>query len=310
MSFDVDLFSHVGTKIQTTDTAKLLKEAEFNFGISERDLYYLPNAQQGFTRLANRKAILRKGTDKVLGVVKDRYSYVNMIEALYLFDQFIEEGHLSYEYAGTSSTKIGEGLKFWVLLKLNEDYYEVSKDDLILPYLLVSNSFDGSTALSIRSTAIRVTCWNLTHLLLREGGDKYMVKHTGSARNRFVKGGKQFLEQLLISNQKTIKAYNRMNEIKFTYENFREYLKAVFPVQIKDDREWTHESTLSSYFSKGDEHCNPNTIYSAYNAVTKLLTYDLGKTEDMRFYNFHWGSNVSLGNRAFKIAFDLSNRII
>jgi phage/plasmid-like protein (TIGR03299 family) len=93
------------------------------------------------------KANIRESDGKVLGVVTDRYKIVQNNEAFAFTDSLVGEG-VSYETAGS----LGEGRKVWVLAKLPEKYKLL--DDEVTPYLVFSNSHDGTNALKIAMTPI------------------------------------------------------------------------------------------------------------------------------------------------------------
>lgn len=306
MVLESSFLAKVGNKIKETKTQALLKEADFDFGIVERDLYY-PDINFSLTRVSNRKVLLRKDNGKVLGVTAEKYSAVTMVDALSLFDPLVEEGHLKYEYTGVSSNSKKESLKFWVLLSLNTDYYEVTRHDYIMPYILLSNSFDGSCGLWIRSTAIRYHCDNQTHLLIKEDGDRLHIKHTGQAKRRFLKYGKQWIDSLLINNQKTVSAYQDMNKKNISFDDFNEYAAKVFPDRYKEDSKWSLHKTLVNIFKEGDRYCSGKSAYAAYNSVTKILTHELGSTPASRFFSNNWSSNNTYGKRAFNLALGMLN---
>ena len=184
--------SSVGSPFLGNDGTTLLQNNKLDFGVVERDLYCLGNLEsEGFKRITNRKALLRDDDYNFLGITKEKYSVVTMVEALSLLDPLVSEGHLKYESAGAVSNTRGESTKFFVLLSLNTEHYEVTKGDRILPYVLLSNSFDGSSGVWLRSTGIRFCCDNQTHLLIKERTNKLHIKHIGLAKQRFLSKGKQ-----------------------------------------------------------------------------------------------------------------------
>ena len=83
---------------------------------------------------------------------------------------------------------------------------------------------------------------------------------------------------------------------------FESYLKKIFPMQYAEEKTWSKHGQLLSKFGLGDFYCNGQTVYSAYNAVTEILTHNLGKDNRSRFYSNNWGSNSTYHNRAFDFA--------
>lgn len=91
-----------------------------------------------------------------------------------------------------SAGSIRNGAKCWFLLR--GESFTVRSADVLCPYLLVSNGFDGATALRCTPTFIRVVCSNTLHAVIpqseavgrrlnvREAG--YAVHHTGNLLDR------------------------------------------------------------------------------------------------------------------------------
>ena len=90
-----------------------------------------------------------------LGLVSNRYVPLQNIEAFSFFEPFIHNGWAQFHTAGA----LGNGERVWVLAKLDGQIV-IGKDDAIDRYLLLSNKHDGTGAVSIRFTPIRVVCQN------------------------------------------------------------------------------------------------------------------------------------------------------
>ena len=88
------------------------------------------------------KANIRDTDSKVLGVVTDRYKVVQNSEAFAFTDTLLNEG-VHYETAGS----LQDGKKIWLLAKLPDKY--IIKDEQIEPYLVFSNSHDGSGSIKV-----------------------------------------------------------------------------------------------------------------------------------------------------------------
>ena len=93
------------------------------------------------------KANVRETDNRVLGVVSDRYKVVQNREAFAFTDSLLGEG-VTYETAGSLS----DGRKVWILAKLPDCY--VVDDEEIEPYLVFSNTHDGSGAIKVAITCV------------------------------------------------------------------------------------------------------------------------------------------------------------
>lgn len=105
------------------------------------------------------KANLRDTDHQVLGVVTDRYRVVQNAEAFAFTDALLGEG-VKYETAGS----LQNGRKIWLLAKLPDKY--IIEGDQVEPYLVFSNSHDGSGSIKVAMTPVRVVCQNTLNLAL------------------------------------------------------------------------------------------------------------------------------------------------
>src|SRR5438552_1577441 len=64
---------------------------------------------------------------------------------------------------------LGNGEVIWLLAKLPENI-KITRDDVVEPYMLLTNSHDGTIAIDFRLTTVRVVCQNTLTLAMR--GDK------------------------------------------------------------------------------------------------------------------------------------------
>ncbi len=122
----------------------------------------------------------------MLGVVSQGYSPLQNQDAFIWFDFLLHEGDVCLESAGS----LKEGKRVWILAKINQDPTDIIKDDSVEPYLLLSNPHDGSTAIWIQFTPIRVVCQNtLSYALSRRGkdldlGKAFRICHQGDLQHK------------------------------------------------------------------------------------------------------------------------------
>lgn len=98
------------------------------------------------------RANVRDSDDTVLGIVGTRYKIVQNTDAFAFTDALIG-GDVRYETAGS----LKDGKQVWLLAKMPEQ--NIAGDE-VEPYLCFSNTHDGSGALRICMTPIRVVCNN------------------------------------------------------------------------------------------------------------------------------------------------------
>ena len=122
--------------------------------------------------IPNYKANVRDKDGTVLGIVTDRYAVVQNSEAFAWTDELIG-GDVRYETAG--SLKCGK--KIWLLAKMPTA--KVAGDD-VDPYLCFTNTHDGSGAVKVLLTPVRVVCNNTLNLALRTAKRSWAMKHVGA----------------------------------------------------------------------------------------------------------------------------------
>jgi phage/plasmid-like protein (TIGR03299 family) len=121
----------------------------------------------------------------VLGIVGTRYVPLQNTDAFAWFDPLIGDHDVTLEAAGS----VKEGRHVWILAKINTAPVQVGRNpqDVANPYLLLSNSHDGSRAVTVAFTPIRVVCWNTLSAANRAAdaarNSTRKVRHTRAAAN-------------------------------------------------------------------------------------------------------------------------------
>lgn len=118
------------------------------------------------------KANIRDTDNRILGVVTDRYKVVQNSEAFAFTDALLGEG-IKYETAGA----LQDGKKIWILAKLPDKY--IIEGEQIDPYLVFSSSHDGSGAIKVAMTPIRVVCQNTLNVALSSAKRIWSTIHVG-----------------------------------------------------------------------------------------------------------------------------------
>jgi phage/plasmid-like protein (TIGR03299 family) len=119
-------------------------------------------------------ATVRTDSNEALGVVGDKYRVLQNKEAFSFFDAIVGEKLAMFHTAGA----LGVGERIWMLAKLPGELWVTPKDN-IEQYLLLTNSHDGSSAVQIMATPIRVVCQNTLNVAINMRTDqKTRVRHT------------------------------------------------------------------------------------------------------------------------------------
>ena len=117
-----------------------------------------------------------RSTDRsILGVVTERYKIVQNKDAFAFTDELLGSG-VTYETAGS----LKNGKKVWLLARMPQEF-RIAQDKVI-PYLVFSNSHDGSGSIKVAMTPIRVVCNNTLNLALKSADRIWSTMHTGNMK--------------------------------------------------------------------------------------------------------------------------------
>lgn len=117
------------------------------------------------------KANTRDRDDKVLGIVGKKYTIVQNGDAFDFTDSLLDEG-MVYETAGS----LQDGRKIWLLGKMPETKI---LNDKVEPYVCFVNSHDGTGAVKVCMTPVRVVCNNTLNFALRQAKRMWSTTHVG-----------------------------------------------------------------------------------------------------------------------------------
>lgn len=217
------------------------------------------------------KANLRETDNQVLGVVSDRYKVVQNQEAFAFTDELLGEG-ITYETAGS----LQNGRRTWILAKLPARY--IINGDEMTPYLVFMNSHDGSGAIKVAMTPIRVVCQNTLNLALSTAKRSWSTNHTGDIKGKM----EDARYTLLYADQymtELRKAIDKLNQQKLSDRQVLEYIDSLFPLvenpseqQIKNVLRMKEDLKIR-YFDAPDLQQVGKNAYRFVNAVSDFATH-------------------------------------
>lgn len=217
------------------------------------------------------KANIRDTDGQVLGVVTDRYKVVQNEEAFSFTDELLGHG-VRYETAGS----IQNGRKTWILARMPREY--IITGEQISPYLVFSNSHDGSGAIKVALTPIRVVCQNTLNLALKNAQRSWSMIHTGNIQEKLIEA-----EQTLFLAEKYMASLGneveKMQKMKLADRKVLEYIDSLLPIEEKSSRQQKknvmklREDMKLRYFDAPDlQHVGKN-AYRFINAVSDFATH-------------------------------------
>ena len=166
---------------QALHSEDALRSAGLDLTVSQK-----PIQTNDYIDIAGNKANIRESDNRVLGVVTDRYKVVQNHEAFAFTNELLGEG-VRYETAGSMQN----GKKVWLLAQLPENY--IISIDHVSPYLVFSNSHDGSGSIKVAMTPIRVVCQNTLNLALSTAKRMWGTIQTGDINSKLEEAKKTLL---------------------------------------------------------------------------------------------------------------------
>ena len=292
----------LGKVLQKPPTSK---EAIIQSGLDWQVLEH-PFYQQGTenSETVLRKRLVRDRDQKVLGTVDFDYTPLQNQDAFRWFDPLIEKGGMELEAAGS----LQGGRCIWVLAKVAHTEATVrGHHDLIRSYLLLHNSHDGSTAVWLQFTPVRVVCMNT---LARASSSRFKslwrnqaacIPHTASLQEQMAK-----LQSLVDMNklefQTSVEDYRAMASREVNSELLSTYLGNVLGTRRPQLRpEWAQ---LVENFERGQGN-HGRTLWDAYNAVTEWIDHQQGGSNEQRLWFTGFGTGATLREKAHREALSL-----
>lgn len=294
----------LGTKILTIPTIEeAMVAAGLNWTVGLKDLKTVDDED------VTHKATYRQTDGKILGVVGPTYQPLQNAAAFAFFQPFLDANLATLETAGS----LREGKRVWVMAKIAKDPMVIVKeaDDVVQQYILLSNSHDGTLAVRVGYTPVRVVCSNTMAMAHSNTASKLIrLKHSANveqnleavreimnvAQAEFEATATQF--KLLASKQISRKDLERLVKIVFSQ-------KKDLSVKELDDSTSRVLSKIIPLFEQGRGNDLPGvkgTYWAAYNSINEYLQYERGDNNALRMDSMWFGTSASLNKKALDTA--------
>lgn len=257
----------LGTRvIEAPGSEEALELAGLNWKVRQEPIYTDNNLL-----IPGYKANVRDLDDKVLGVVTDRYKVVQNDEAFAFTDGLLGEG-VRYETAGA----LLDGRKVWILARMPREF--IINGEQISPYLVFSNTHDGSGAIKVAVTPIRVVCNNTLNLALSTAKRSWSMVHTGDVQGK-MEEAKQTLFMAEEYMSRLGREFETLRKIELTDRQVMDYIKLLLPYENEDNSlhvrniNRLREDMQKRYFDAPDLKDVGNNAYRFVNAVSDFATH-------------------------------------
>ena len=217
------------------------------------------------------KANVRDTDRKVLGVVSDRYKVVQNVEAFSFTDELLGHG-VRYETAGSLSG----GRRVWLLARLPREY--IIAGERISPYLVFSNTHDGSGSVKAAVTPVRVVCNNTLNLALETAQRSFSMVHTGNISDKITEARDTLFKAESYMDRLGAE-FEQLHQQKVTDAEVQKYIELLIPLESNATR--TQEKNVNRlredlamrYYDARDLQKVGKNAYRFINAVSDFATH-------------------------------------
>lgn len=289
-----------------TEISEAIEAFGLNFEVVKKPLQF--NAG-GFQSVPDKMVTVRtdRKENNYLGIVGSSYEVVQNLQHFEPFQDFANNGIMTFEnggYFGNGERTFVQGILPNALV-INED-----TGDVTVKYITVCSSHDGTIALQVFITPIRIICHNTFMYAIKSGEHKVKIKHTKTAKNRLVDAVQ------LINN--ALEAYNEYDEFvlastktrEFNSKEVENFVNLILPQEGKElstrrkNQRFELIETINSGI--GQKEIEKMNLYKLWNGVTCWTNNVLPseKKDTLEFVTYATGEKINT------FAFGLAQNIL
>jgi len=270
----------LGTMVQEAPTsADALRLAGLDWTVESRPIF----TKEG-EEIPNWKANTRSSDNSVLGLVTDRYTICQNTDAFEFTDSIIG-GDVRYETAGS----LQNGKRIWLLAKMPT--VKINGDDTE-PYMCFTNTHDGSGAIRVCMTPVRVVCNNTLNIALRDAKRAWSTKHVGDVQAKITEA-KHALELAGKYMDGLDRYADQMANTDISIDKIREILDELFPVKetdterVKATAKRVKDEYMVCYFMPDLEKFR-GTAWGAINAMADMADHNAPQRQTANYRENNW----------------------
>lgn len=242
----------------------------------------------------------RSSDNKVLGIVGSRYKVVQNKDAFDFTDSLVGEG-ITYETAGS----LRGGRTIWLLGKMPERYIVGDKFE---PYICFTNTHDGTGAVRVCMTPVRVVCNNTLNMALAGAQRNWSAIHSQNIGTKLAEAR----QTLLLADEyltRLDEVADRLANQPMSEGEMRDTLKKMFPVaedatdrQIQTAEKAQNEIMVCAFSPDLIQFLN--TKWAFLNGVADWVGHADPVRRTQNYDENRWG-NIIGGHYILDKAFDL-----
>lgn len=281
-------WNQLGVDVTNAINAKdALTIAELNWDVVSNPVYDVGgNSIPGF--FAN----TRSSDGEVLGIVGPRYQIVQNTDAFDFTNSLVQNG-VTFEKAGV----FHHGRSVWLLAKLPQ--VDILGDNFD-PYIVFINSHDGTGAIKVAMTPIRIACSNALNFALKKANRSWSTRHMGNISQKL----EEAKHTLGLANNYMIglnEDAERLALKNFTTDQFEKVFDKVFPIDKNKDSERKIRNIVDikegmfKALNEDDLKNFKGTAWAAINAVTDYVDHAAPSRFSQNYDERRW-SKIAVGH--------------
>ena len=227
-----------------------------------------------FKEVKGKRAVVRRDTDEVFGVMSDGYTPVQNLTGFDVMDAVVGSGDAAFHTVGS----LFGGRRVWMLCKLQGDY-RLDNGEKLESFILLDNSHDGTAALRMRLTSVRVVCSNTLGAATNTQA-AFAARHTSGIMGR-VNEARDLLGLNAAYMARLIEDANRIAEQAWSHAEMKDMtyklldLEPDTAIDMQRGIKAPAASKMLDLFYLGEGN-RGETKWDALNAVTEYLDYSKG----------------------------------
>ncbi len=290
--------------IGAQSAAEAIAAAGLDFEVQKQPLYtgYDRNIRVPDRFVTCRTDRLEAADGGILGIVGKHYQPLQNRDAFGVVNALVQNGDATLERVGN----IRNGRQIWLLARLKGEMV-VTDEDVSRPYLLMTNSHDGSTAVRIGLTAVRVICQNTLQLALRSMRG-VSIRHHADVEAE-VQAARDLLGLAHQAFDEAADAMRQLTRISMPANRLDEFVSTLLPKPEHDDqseRIAKQRNRIKELFETGDGnslHGVRGSAWAAVNAVTQFVDRESYTTRNKEPLRSIWfGEGAKLKAEAWRLA--------
>lgn len=272
-------FDEVGRPIQgATNLEEAIVQSGLDYEVQKLPVFFNPRIGKTpkMTKVPDRFVVYRTDNHTPMGVVGKKYEILQNREAFNFLDSLIAGGAM-FETAGTYGLN---GAKSFISISTQK--LKVLDDD-IQPYIVLTNSFDGTGTIKVSFSPIRVFCSNTLALISKKVKNmklnNFSVRHTKSMKIAMEQG-----KEILFQNTQYLETLKAISELlavtPFSEEAFKKMCEVFYPIDNNQTKKAVTMNTemLEELFRAYKQDDLGNFSGTAYRAFQAISDFESHKT--------------------------------